>query len=172
MSPITSLEKSKIKILLLEGVHQSAVDTLNAQGYSNIEYLKGALPEEELIEKIKGRSLHRYSFPQSADRKSIRRSRKTGCCGLFLHWHQPGEPGPQPQSAGVAVFNAPYSNTRSVAELVLAEAILLLRGVAEKNAKAHRGEWQKSAVKSYEIRGKKLGIVGYGSIGSQLECSG
>ena len=69
---------------------------------------------------------------------------------------------------GVAVFNAPYSNTRSVAELVLAEAILLLRGVAEKNAKAHRGEWQKSAKNSYEIRGKKLGIVGYGSIGSQL----
>ncbi|WP_370280556.1 phosphoglycerate dehydrogenase [Pontibacterium sp.] len=167
MSPITSLEKSKIKILLLEGVHQSAVDTLNAQGYSNIEYLKGALPEEELIEKIKDVHFIGIRSRSQLTEKVFDAAEKLVAVGCFCIGTNQVNLAAATER-GVAVFNAPYSNTRSVAELVLAEAILLLRGVAEKNAKAHRGEWQKSAVKSYEIRGKKLGIVGYGSIGSQL----
>lgn len=167
MSPITSLEKSKIKILLLEGVHQSAVDTLNAHGYSNIEYLKGALPEEELVEKVKDVHFIGIRSRSQLTDKVFDAAQKLVAVGCFcIGTNQVNLTAATER--GVAVFNAPYSNTRSVAELVLAEAIILLRGVAEKNAKAHRGEWQKSAVNSYEIRGKKLGIVGYGSIGSQL----
>jgi len=167
MSKITSLEKSKIKILLLEGVHQSAVDTLNAQGYSNIEYLTGSIPESELIEKVKDVHFIGIRSRTQLTAEVFAAANKLVAVGCFCI----GTNQVNLQAAtehGVAVFNAPYSNTRSVAELVLAEAIILLRGVAEKNAKAHRGEWQKSAARSYEIRGKKLGIVGYGSIGSQL----
>ncbi len=167
MSPTTSLEKSKIKILLLEGVHQSAVDTLNAHGYSNIEYLKGALPEAELIEKVKDVHFIGIRSRSQLTDKVFDAAQKLVAVGCFcIGTNQVNLTAATER--GVAVFNAPYSNTRSVAELVLAEAIILLRGVAEKNAKAHRGEWQKSAANSYEIRGKKLGIVGYGSIGSQL----
>lgn len=167
MSPTTSLEKSKIKILLLEGVHQSAVDTLNAHGYSNIEYVKGALPEPELIEKVKDVHFIGIRSRSQLTDKVFDAAEKLVAVGCFCIGTNQVNLTAATQR-GVAVFNAPYSNTRSVAELVLAEAIILLRGVAEKSAKAHRGEWQKSAVNSYEIRGKKLGIVGYGSIGSQL----
>ncbi|MFO7706025.1 MAG: phosphoglycerate dehydrogenase [Halopseudomonas sp.] len=163
----TSLDKSKIKFLLLEGVHQTAVDTLKAAGYTNIEYHTGSLPEEQLKEAI-------------ADAHFIGiRSRTQLTAEVFSHAHKLVAVGcfcigtnqvdlNAAMEMGIAVFNAPYSNTRSVAELVLAEAILLLRGVPEKNASCHRGGWIKSADNSYEIRGKKLGIVGYGSIGTQL----
>jgi D-3-phosphoglycerate dehydrogenase len=167
MSKTTSLDKSKIKILLLEGVHQSAIDTLNAQGYTNIEFHAGSLPEEELIEKIRDVHFIGIRSRTQLTRQVFEAAEKLVAVGCFCI----GTNQVDLQAAtegGIAVFNAPYSNTRSVAELVLAEAIILLRGVAEKNAKAHRGEWQKSAKNSYEIRGKKLGIVGYGSIGSQL----
>jgi len=167
MSKTTSLDKSKIKILLLEGVHQSAIDTLNAQGYTNIEFHTGSLPEEELIEKIRDVHFIGIRSRTQLTRQVFAAAEKLVAVGCFCI----GTNQVDLQAAtegGIAVFNAPYSNTRSVAELVLAEAIILLRGVAEKNAKAHRGEWQKSAKNSYEIRGKKLGIVGYGSIGSQL----
>ena len=167
MSQTTSLDKSKIKILLLEGVHQSALDTLNAHGYTNIEYLTGSLPEEELIERVKDVHFIGIRSRTQLTPEVFDAAKKLVAVGCFCI----GTNQVNLEAAtmrGVAVFNAPYSNTRSVAELVIAEAILLLRGVAEKNAKAHRGEWQKSAKNSYEIRGKKLGIVGYGSIGSQL----
>lgn len=167
MSKTTSLDKSKIKILLLEGVHQSAIDTLNAQGYTNIEFHTGSLPEEELIEKIRDVHFIGIRSRTQLTRQVFAAAEKLVAVGCFCI----GTNQVDLQAAtegGIAVFNAPYSNTRSVAELVLAEAIILLRGVAEKNAKAHRGEWQKSAKNSFEIRGKKLGIVGYGSIGSQL----
>ena len=167
MSHTTSLDKSKIKILLLEGVHQSALDTLKAQGYTNIEYLTGSLPEEELIERVKDVHFIGLRSRTQLTAEVFDAARKLVAVGCFCI----GTNQVNLQAAtmrGVAVFNAPYSNTRSVAELVIAEAILLLRGVAEKSAKAHRGEWQKSAKNSYEIRGKKLGIVGYGSIGTQL----
>ena len=167
MSKLTSLDKAKIKILLLEGVHQSAIDTLNAHGYTNIEFHTGSLPEEELIERIRDVHFIGIRSRTQLTEKVIESAEKLVAVGCFCIGTNQVDLDAAAR-AGVAVFNAPYSNTRSVAELVLAEAIILLRGVAEKNAKAHRGEWQKSAKNSYEIRGKKLGIVGYGSIGSQL----
>jgi len=163
----TSLEKSKIRILLLEGVHHSAIDTLNAAGYTNIEYLTHSLGEEELIEKIADAHFVGIRSRTQLTEKVFEAARKLVAVGCFCI----GTNQVDLQAAtrrGVAVFNAPFSNTRSVAELVLAQAILLLRGVPEKNAKAHRGEWLKSAKNSYEIRGKKLGIIGYGNIGTQF----
>jgi D-3-phosphoglycerate dehydrogenase len=163
----TSLEKSKIRILLLEGVHQSAIDTLNAAGYTNIEYLTHSLAEEDLIEKIADAHFVGIRSRTQLTEKVFEAAKKLVAVGCFCI----GTNQVDLQAAtrrGIAVFNAPFSNTRSVAELVLAQAILLLRGVPEKSAKAHRGEWLKSAKNSYEIRGKKLGIVGYGNIGTQF----
>ena len=163
----TSLEKAKIKFLLLEGVHQSAVDTLNAAGYTNIEYISHSLPEDELIEKIADAHFIGIRSRTQLTEQVFEAARKLVAVGCFCI----GTNQVDLQAAtrrGIAVFNAPYSNTRSVAELVLAQAILLLRGIPEKNAKAHLGVWQKSAKNSYEIRGKKLGIIGYGSIGTQF----
>jgi D-3-phosphoglycerate dehydrogenase len=163
----TSLEKSKIRILLLEGVHQSAVDTLNAAGYTNIEYLTHSLGEEELVEKIADAHFIGIRSRTQLTEKVFAAAQKLVAVGCFCI----GTNQVDLQAAtrrGIAVFNAPFSNTRSVAELVLAQAILLLRGVPEKSAKAHRGEWQKSAKNSFEIRGKKLGIIGYGNIGTQF----
>jgi D-3-phosphoglycerate dehydrogenase len=163
----TSLEKSKIRILLLEGVHQSAIDTLNAAGYTNIEYLTHSLAEEDLIEKIADAHFVGIRSRTQLTEKVFDAAKKLVAVGCFCI----GTNQVDLQAAtrrGIAVFNAPFSNTRSVAELVLAQAILLLRGVPEKNAKAHRGEWLKSAKDSYEIRGKKLGIIGYGNIGTQF----
>ncbi|WP_271271913.1 phosphoglycerate dehydrogenase [Aliamphritea hakodatensis] len=167
MNQHTPLDKSKIKILLLEGVHQSALDTLNAQGYTNIEYLTGSLPEDELIERIKDVRFIGIRSRTQLTEKVFAAAEKLISVGCFCIGTNQVDLNAAIQR-GVAVFNAPYSNTRSVAELVIAQSILLLRGVPEKSAKAHRGVWQKSAKNSYEIRGKKLGIVGYGSIGSQL----
>ncbi len=167
MSKTTSLDKSKIKFLLLEGVHQNAVDVLKAAGYTNIEYLKGALSDEELKEKIA--DVHfigiRSRTQLTADVFDC--AKKLVAVGCFCIGTNQVDLNAA-RERGIAVFNAPYSNTRSVAELVLAEAILLLRGIPEKNASCHRGGWIKSAANSFEIRGKKLGIVGYGSIGTQL----
>ena len=163
----TSLDKSKIKFLLLEGVHQSAVDTLKAAGYSNIEYLTGSLPEAELKEKIADAHFIGIRSRTQLTADVFDAAKKLIAVGCFcIGTNQVNLNAARER--GIAVFNAPYSNTRSVAELVLAEAILLLRGIPEKNADAHRGGWMKSANNSYEIRGKKLGIIGYGSIGTQL----
>lgn len=163
----TSLDKAQIKFLLLEGIHPSAIKVLRAAGYSNIESLSGAIEGDELKAKI-------------ADAHFVGiRSRSQLTADVFAHAHKLAAVGcfcigtnqvdlNAAREKGIAVFNAPFSNTRSVAELVLAEAILLLRGVPEKSAVAHRGGWLKSAENAYEIRGKTLGIVGYGSIGTQL----
>ncbi|SFM92371.1 phosphoglycerate dehydrogenase [Marinobacter pelagius] len=163
----TSLEKSKIRILLLEGVHQSAIDTLNAAGYTNIEYLTHSLGEEELIEKIADAHFIGIRSRTQLTEKVFEAAQKLVAVGCFCIGTNQVDLKAATRR-GIAVFNAPFSNTRSVAELVLAQAILLLRGVPEKNAKAHRGEWLKSAKNSYEIRGKKLGIIGYGNIGTQF----
>ncbi len=161
------MDKSKIKFLLLEGVHQSAVDALNNAGFTEIEYLKTALSEDELVERIKGVHFIGIRSRTQLTERVFAAADKLMSVGCFCI----GTNQVDLQAAmvrGVSVFNAPYSNTRSVAELVLAQAIILLRGVAEKNAKAHRGVWLKSATNSFEARGKQLGIIGYGSIGSQL----
>ncbi len=163
----TSLEKSKIRFLLLEGVHQSAVSTLNQAGYTNIEYLKTSLPEAELLEKVRDAHFIGIRSRTQLTAEVFAAAKKLQAVGCFCI----GTNQVDLDAAlihGVPVFNAPFSNTRSVAELVIGQIILLLRGVPEKNALAHRGVWLKSAARSYETRGKKLGIVGYGNIGSQL----
>lgn len=167
MKKITSLNKHKIKFLLLEGVHESAVETLKKSGYTNIDYITTALPEEELIERIKDVHFLGIRSRTQLNENVLNAAEKLLAVGCFcIGTNQVNLA--KAIERGIPVFNAPYSNTRSVAELVLAEAIILLRGVAGRNAKAHRGIWDKSAKNSHEIRGKKLGIIGYGSIGSQL----
>ena len=163
----TSLDKSKIKFLLLEGVHQSAVDVLKAAGYTSIEYLTGSLPEAQLKEKIADAHFIGIRSRTQLTEEIFDHAKKLVAVGCFCIGTNQVDLNAA-RERGIAVFNAPYSNTRSVAELVLAEAILLLRGIPEKNASCHRGGWIKSAANSFEIRGKKLGIVGYGSIGTQL----
>ena len=163
----TSLEKGKIKILLLEGVHQTAVDNFQNAGYSNIEHLPTSLDEEALIEKVRDVHFIGIRSRTQLNERVFAAAEKLVAVGCFCI----GTNQVDLQAAlkrGIAVFNAPYSNTRSVAELVLAEAIMLLRGIPEKNARAHQGGWLKSAKNSHEARGKTLGIVGYGNIGAQL----
>ena len=162
-----SLDKDKIKFLLLEGLHESAVAVLKNAGYTNIEYHKKALEGDELIASINDAHFVGIRSRTQLTREVLAQAPKLTSIGCFCIGTNQVDLTAALEN-GVAVFNAPYSNTRSVAELVIAEAILLLRGVAEKNAAAHRGEWLKTAADSYEIRGKKLGIIGYGSIGMQL----
>ena len=164
---LQSLPKDKIKILLLEGVHPSAVEALQRDGYTNIELHKKALPPEELKQAIAGAHFVGIRSRTQLTEEVFDAARKLVAVGCFCIGTNQVDLAAATRR-GIAVFNAPFSNTRSVAELVIAEAILLLRGVAEKNAAAHRGEWQKSAVNAFEIRGKKLGIIGYGNIGMQL----
>lgn len=162
-----SLAKDKIKILLLEGLHPSALEELKNKGYSNIESLKTSLSKEELIEKIADVHFIGIRSRTQLTEEVLGHAKKLVAIGCFcIGTNQVDITAAQKQ--GVPVFNAPFSNTRSVAELVLGEALLLLRGIPEKSAKAHRGEWFKSALGSVEARGKILGIVGYGHIGMQL----
>lgn len=162
-----SLPKEKIKILLLEGVHQSALETLKKSGYSNIEYLKTSLPEDELIAKVQDVHFIGIRSRTQLNDKVVEAANKLVAIGCFCIGTNQVDL-VTTQAKGIPVFNAPFSNTRSVAELVLGEIILLLRGIPEKNALAHEGGWLKSAVGSFEARGKTLGIIGYGHIGTQL----
>ncbi|GAB3486501.1 phosphoglycerate dehydrogenase [Marinomonas epiphytica] len=164
---ITSLNKDKIKILLLEGVHQSALDALHDAGYTNIEYHKTALAEDELISKISDAHFIGIRSRTQLTEKVLSHANKLAAIGCFCIGTNQVDLDAA-SAKGIAVFNAPFSNTRSVAELVIGQLILLLRGIPEKNAVCHDGGWLKSAVGSYETRGKRLGIVGYGSIGTQL----
>ena len=162
-----SLSKEKIKILLLEGVHQSALEELKLQGYTNIEYLKTSLAEAELIEKIANVHFIGIRSRTQLTDKVLSHAKKLVAIGCFcIGTNQVNIQ--SAQKKGIPVFNAPFSNTRSVAELVIGELLLLLRGIPEKSAQAHRGVWNKSAVGSVEARGKTLGIIGYGHIGMQL----
>lgn len=162
-----SLPKDKIKILLLEGVSQSALDTLESNGYRNIEFLKTSLPEEELIKKVADVHFIGIRSRTQISDNVVNAAKKLVAIGCFCIGTNQVDL-IATQKRGIPVFNAPFSNTRSVAELALGQIILLLRGIPAKNAKAHRGEWQKSAEGSYEARGKTLGIIGYGHIGTQL----
>ncbi|AMO54494.1 3-phosphoglycerate dehydrogenase [Endozoicomonas montiporae] len=163
----TSLDKSKIKFLLLEGVHPSAVEALKAAGYSNINYVTKSLPTEELKSRVADAHFIGIRSRTQLTDDIFEAAKKLIAVGCFCIGTNQVDLNAA-TIRGIPVFNAPYSNTRSVAELVLAEAILLLRGIPEKNALAHQGGWLKSAANSYESRSKKLGIVGYGNIGSQL----
>lgn len=163
----TSFDKSKLKILLLEGIHPSAERIFRDAGYQNIETVKTALTGEELKSRLEGVHFLGIRSRATLTRDIFEAADKLVAVGCYCIGTNQVDLTAATEY-GVVVFNAPYSNTRSVAELVLAEAILLLRGIPEKNAKAHRGGWAKTANDSFEIRGKTLGIVGYGSIGSQL----
>ncbi|MEY2863755.1 MAG: hypothetical protein RLY58_1462 [Pseudomonadota bacterium] len=167
MSQQLSLDKDKIRFLLLEGVHQNALDVLHTAGYSNIEYLKTALDEDVLIEKIKDAHFVGIRSRTQITARVLDAAEKLTAIGCFCIGTNQVDLD-SAMERGIPVFNAPYSNTRSVAELVLGQLILLLRGIPEKNALVHRGGWSKSAEGSFEARGKTLGLVGYGSIGSQL----
>ncbi|GAM67374.1 D-3-phosphoglycerate dehydrogenase [Vibrio ishigakensis] len=162
-----SLHKDKIKILLLEGLHPSSVEVLESAGYSNIEYLKGSLSEEELIEAIQDVHFIGIRSRTNLNERVLAAANKLVAIGCFCIGTNQVDLDAA-AAKGVPVFNAPFSNTRSVAELVLGQILLLLRGIPEKNALAHRGIWKKSADHSYEARGKRLGIIGYGHIGTQL----
>ncbi|MAA95251.1 MULTISPECIES: phosphoglycerate dehydrogenase [unclassified Arsukibacterium] len=162
-----SLAKDKIKILLLEGLHQSAVKTFTDQGYTNIEYLKTSLPEDQLIERISEAHFVGIRSRTQLTERVLDAANKLMAIGCFCIGTNQVDLDAALRRA-IPVFNAPFSNTRSVAELVLGQIIMLLRGIPQRNAAAHRGEWLKTADNSYEARGKTLGIIGYGHIGTQL----
>lgn len=162
-----SLDKDKIKVLLLEGVHPDSVDNLKAAGYTNIEYIKGSLEESDLLKKIKDVHFIGIRSRTHITEKVLEAAHKLVAIGCFCIGTNQVDL-EAAEKRGIPVFNAPFSNTRSVAELVLGEILMLFRGIPHKNAGAHRGEWDKSATNSFEARGKVLGIVGYGHIGSQL----
>ena len=163
----TSFDKSKLKVLLLEGIHPTAERIFRDAGYANIETVRTALTGEELKAKLEGVHFLGIRSRTTLARDIFEAADKLVAVGCYCIGTNQVDLTAATEH-GIVVFNAPYSNTRSVAELVLAEAILLLRGIPEKNAKAHRGGWAKTANDSFEIRGKTLGIIGYGSIGSQL----
>ncbi len=162
-----SLSKDKIKILLLEGIHESALETLKSEGYTNIDYVEKSLPDEELKERIRDAYFVGIRSRTQITREVLDAAPRLMAVGCFCIGTNQVDLTAALEK-GVVVFNAPFSNTRSVAELVLGEIIMLMRGVPERSTQAHRGVWNKSATNSYEVRGKKLGIVGYGHIGTQL----
>lgn len=162
----TSFPKKDIKILLLEGIHPSATEVFHAAGYSQIEHHEKALPRAELFKVIADAHVIGLRSRTQLDAEAIAHTRRLLAVGCFCIGTNQVDLD-QARERGVPVFNAPYSNTRSVAELVIAEAILLMRRVPERNAECHRGGWAKSAEGSFEVRGKTLGIVGYGHIGTQ-----
>ena len=147
----TSLEKDKIRFLLLEGVHQSAVDALNAAGYTNIDYVVTALSGDELISRIKDAHFVGIRSRTQLTAEVFAQAPKLIAVGCFCIGTNQVDL-KAAQEHGVVVFNAPYSNTRSVAELVIAEAILLLRDIPAKNAACHRGGWLKSACRFASTR--------------------
>ncbi len=162
-----SLQKSKIKFLLLEGIHPSAIEGLAKAGYDNVVSYPKALPKEELMAEIKDAHFVGIRSRTQLSAEVIEAAPRLVAIGCFCIGTNQVDLEAASRN-GIPVFNAPFSNTRSVAELVMAEVILLLRGVPQRSAAAHRGEWQKTAAGSRECRGKTLGIIGYGNIGMQL----
>ncbi|MEM9113721.1 MAG: phosphoglycerate dehydrogenase [Myxococcota bacterium] len=162
-----SFPKEKINIVLLEGIHQTAIDALADAGYASVTHLATSLTGPDLDEALRGVHMVGIRSRTRLTQEVLDKTDKLMCIGCFCI----GTDQVALEAAairGVPVFNAPHSNTRSVAELVLAEMVMLLRGLGDKSAAAHRGEWLKSASGSHELRGRTLGIVGYGHIGSQV----
>lgn len=167
MAKKLSLDKKYIKVLLLEGIHPSSVNSFQSAGYSNVEYLKTALDGERLEQRLKDVHILGIRSRTQLTEQVLKKAKKLFAVGCFsIGTNQVDLIAARQQ--GIPVFNAPFSNTRSVAELVIAETIMLMREIPERNAAAHRGEWLKAVGNSCEVRGKKLGIVGYGHIGSQV----
>ncbi|WP_374011682.1 phosphoglycerate dehydrogenase [Pseudoxanthomonas koreensis] len=168
MSPKkTSFPKQDIRVLLLEGVSQTAVQTFQAAGYTQIEYHEKSLPEDELKARIAEAHIIGIRSRSYLTADVLAEAKRLIAIGCFCIGTNQVDLDAA-ELAGIPVFNAPYSNTRSVAELVVAQAVLLMRGIPQKNAQCHRGGWSKSATGSHEVRGKTLGIIGYGHIGTQV----
>ena len=163
----TSYPKQDIRILLLEGISQSAIDVFTAAGYSQIETHAKSLSEDELKARIAEAHIIGIRSRTQLTPEVLAHARRLMAIGCFCIGTNQVDTDAA-ELAGIPVFNAPYSNTRSVAELVIAEAIMLMRGIPQKSAECHRGGWSKSAAGSHEARGKTLGIVGYGHIGTQV----
>ena len=162
-----SLSKDKINILLLEGVHDNAINELAHGGYATVERLPHALDESELLERIGSVHMLGIRSRTHLTAKVLEAASRLFCVGCFCIGTNQVDL-KAARRLGIPVFNAPYSNTRSVAELVIGEIIMLMRGIFPKSNLVHGGGWMKSAKDSYEIRGKTLGIVGYGHIGTQV----
>jgi len=162
-----SLPKSRIKVLLLENIHKSAVDLFKRNGYSNIESVAGALDPEELKAKLQNVHILGIRSRTKLTKDVLNAAEKLLTVGCFCIGTNQVDL-KCAKKLGIPVFNAPYSNTRSVAELVIAEIIMLFRGIPQRSWGAHEGEWDKTVKGAREIRGKTIGIVGYGHIGSQL----
>jgi D-3-phosphoglycerate dehydrogenase / 2-oxoglutarate reductase len=162
-----SYPKEKIHVLLLEGIHHNAVEHLEQAGYTNVERLDRALTGADLLDAVGRAHVIGVRSRTQLTAEVLGQARRLLAVGCFCIGTNQVDLGAA-AGLGVPVFNAPHSNTRSVAELVIAEAVMLLRGLGDKNTEAHQGRWRKSAKDSYELRGKTLGIVGYGHIGSQV----
>jgi D-3-phosphoglycerate dehydrogenase len=161
-----SYPKNRINVLLLENVHPYAVEAFRAEGF-NVEVYPAGLDEDELCEKIKNVSVLGIRSKTMVTARVLENANRLMTIGAFCIGTNQIDL-KEATKRGISVFNAPYSNTRSVVELVIGEIIILIRKIADKSAQMHVGKWDKSATGSFEIRGKKLGIVGYGNIGSQL----
>lgn len=163
----TSYPKDKIKILMLENISDAAIKVFKDAGYTDIKKISGALSEEQLINEIKQVHMVGIRSKTQITEKVLQHAEKLQAIGCFcigtnqVNLHAA-------RKKGIVVFNAPYSNTRSVAELVIGASIILIRKILDKNKAAHEGQWNKDAKGSFEIRGKTLGIIGYGNIGSQV----
>lgn len=166
MNKAISYPKNRIKVMLLENIHTDALKILKNEGY-NVSIYTGAMDEEELSEKIKDVSVLGIRSKTQLTQKVLANANRLIAVGAFCIGTNQIDL-EECLKKGIAVFNAPYSNTRSVVELAIGEIILLMRNLPDKISKMHEGIWDKSASNSFEIRGKKLGIVGYGNIGSQL----
>src|SRR5215204_3611609 len=164
---ITSYPKEKINILLLENISDTAVKFFKDMGYASVKKITGALSEEDLIREVKDVHLLGIRSKTQITSRVLEAAKKLQAIGCFCIGVNQVDLKYAKQQ-GVAVFNAPYSNTRSVAELVIGLSILLIRRIVDKNKAAHEGVWLKDAKGSYELRGKTLGIIGYGNIGTQV----
>ncbi len=163
----TSYPKEKIKVLFLENISDKAVQYFKEQGYTDVKKVAGALSEEELIKVIKDVHILGIRSKTFISKKVLDSAKKLQAIGCFCIGINQVDIKACKQK-GVALFNAPYSNTRSVAELVIGAAIMLIRRISDKNIAAHNGIWNKEAKGSFELRGKTMGIIGYGNIGTQL----
>jgi D-3-phosphoglycerate dehydrogenase len=161
-----SYPKNRIKVLLLEGIHEHAVEELKTEGYQ-VDLLQGSLTEDELCEVIKGKHIVGIRSKTQITKRVVEAADRLLAVGAFCIGTNQIDLDAC-MKKGISVFNAPFSNTRSVVEMVIGEMIMLMRGTHQKSMDMHRSVWNKSAKGSFEIRGKRLGIVGYGNIGSQL----
>jgi len=164
---LTSYPKDRIKVLFLENISDKAVQYFKQQGYADVKKVAGALSEEELIKVIKDVHILGIRSKTFISKKVLDSAKKLQAIGCFCIGVNQVDLKACKQK-GIAVYNAPYSNTRSVAELVIGASILLIRRILDKNKAAHNGIWNKEAKGSFELRGKTMGIIGYGNIGTQL----